>query len=1271
MGYVVEAHVARGGMGDVYRARVEATGELVALKVMRHTGDDPAGEEASAARERFAREARIVAQLIHPAIVRYVAHGSTVDGRPYIASEWLDGETLDARFVTRRMSAKEAASVGATLASALAAAHAAGIVHRDVKPSNVIVTADGAVKLFDFGVAKVRERGLTRDGALVGTHGYMAPEQLRGSSDVGPAADVFGLGCVLFRGLVGALPWGEGDGDADGLAARLLAGAGGEGSATDVRVERNDVGDDFARLIACMLHGDATARPAAAELASWLGAIAAEAADEPPPALRSEAVSPAEKALVTVVVIGAAAPGDVTQVDAAKADAHAPGHGHAHGDDHGALRSFFEGRGARAEVVAHGACVAVFADGGGIGEQARVAARAALDVRSLAPGRPVAVATGRAIVTGRSATGDAVARAFALVRSGETHGVIVDGASASLVESRFVVGESAAPDARLLTAERTDTEVGRTVCGRAVPLFGRDVELGVLSDACIDAFRTARTASAIVVGPAGAGKSRLASEVAARVRAELPGAAVVSTRSDPLGAGAPFAAAAAIVRAVVARGPAPVPAALAPFVAQLVDPRARSDDEALRAARLDPTLMRDRLRDAFRAVIEGACTLHPLVLVLDDVQWVDAASLRLVDDVVERGQGPLFVMMLARPEVREGAPPRASLALDLLPLEPTHAAELATFVVGASVRRDVIERIVRLGDGNAFFLEELARAAATGDRTPLPDSVIALTQSRLGALPPFSRRVLRAASIVRPRVTEDAITHLLGDGASREVVKTALDELVAREVLVRRTTPEHGFDFRHELLAEAAYATLTDDDARRGHLAAASFADSGVDGDPRRAAEHLERGGDRARAAVVHARAAEVTLRSGDVAGAIACADRADACGAEGEAKGRVLAVRSAVEKWHGDVARAVTLGTSALDMLDPADPLFSEAAADVATAAGAAGDEAALAHIAARLLGGPAAPEAWRIRALSAAALSLVRVGSVADADRVLARAESMRAALVRDQAIADLGLDNARAARRTYAGDPTAYVMIMPVVIDSATRLGDARSACLARAHLGYGHAAVGSWAAAESTLLGALEEANRLALPAGRASVLHNLARVREAQGAVAEGAALQEQALVAALEQRNARLASACRLYLARNSHAGARPQVGLAQARLARANAKERPLRAWADAILAELLLDVGDFESALEHAREAFAFFELSGGIGEGDAAVHLAHAKALLATGAGTAAGQALLAARDRLLARARMIGDVALARQFLEGVEENAATIALCRREGIPVDL
>ncbi|MGH7435221.1 MAG: serine/threonine-protein kinase, partial [Polyangiaceae bacterium] len=180
--FAIEREVGRGGVGIVYRARDEVSGQNVALKVIAIPGVD-AGEEA-----RFRREGRVLAGLSHPGIVRVVAFGQLDDGQPYIAMEWLDGEDLAQRQRRSPLTLDECIRAAAEVADALAAAHAAGIVHRDVKPSNVFLCGSGPrerpeafqVKLVDFGVAAAEDAKLTRTGAIVWTPAYMAPEQARG-----------------------------------------------------------------------------------------------------------------------------------------------------------------------------------------------------------------------------------------------------------------------------------------------------------------------------------------------------------------------------------------------------------------------------------------------------------------------------------------------------------------------------------------------------------------------------------------------------------------------------------------------------------------------------------------------------------------------------------------------------------------------------------------------------------------------------------------------------------------------------------------------------------------------------------------------------------------------------------------------------------------------------------------------------------------------------------------------------------------------------------
>ncbi|MDF2692823.1 MAG: Adenylate cyclase, partial [Labilithrix sp.] len=185
--FALESIAGSGGMGRVYCARDLRDGGRVALKLV--DVDDA----------RFAREARVLTELTHPAIVRHVADGVAESGTRYLVMEWLDGEDLAQRLERGPLTVEETIALGSRVAAALGAAHAHGVVHRDVKPSNLFLPAGRVeeVKVVDFGLARAPATSslLTRSGVLLGTPGYMAPEQARGDSTIGPAADVFSLGC--------------------------------------------------------------------------------------------------------------------------------------------------------------------------------------------------------------------------------------------------------------------------------------------------------------------------------------------------------------------------------------------------------------------------------------------------------------------------------------------------------------------------------------------------------------------------------------------------------------------------------------------------------------------------------------------------------------------------------------------------------------------------------------------------------------------------------------------------------------------------------------------------------------------------------------------------------------------------------------------------------------------------------------------------------------------------------------------------------------------
>jgi predicted Ser/Thr protein kinase len=219
--YTVVREIGRGGMGRVYLATDGRLGRAVALKAIApELTNDPSQ------RERLRREARAAAALAHPGICTIYAL-EEFDGDLYIAAEFVDGHTLRDEISGRhRPSARDVADTARQMASALASAHAGGITHRDLKPENVMRTADGRLKILDFGLARInapasdpRTVHATRPGAVIGTPGYMAPEQLNGQP-VDARTDVFAFGVMLYEYACGTHPFAAATPLA--MAARVL-----------------------------------------------------------------------------------------------------------------------------------------------------------------------------------------------------------------------------------------------------------------------------------------------------------------------------------------------------------------------------------------------------------------------------------------------------------------------------------------------------------------------------------------------------------------------------------------------------------------------------------------------------------------------------------------------------------------------------------------------------------------------------------------------------------------------------------------------------------------------------------------------------------------------------------------------------------------------------------------------------------------------------------------------------------------------------------------
>jgi tetratricopeptide (TPR) repeat protein len=555
-------------------------------------------------------------------------------------------------------------------------------------------------------------------------------------------------------------------------------------------------------------------------------------------------------------------------------------------------------------------------------DHAALAARCALAIRELASGRPLAIAMGRSEATGALPGADMIDRASRLLSHagtppGDLPPIALDELSAGLIDTRFDVIERQAQ--LVLCGERAPVQGQRTLRGRPTSCVGRDWELGALTAIFDDCADEPCARAVMAIGPAGIGKSRLGAELVRRIRERHPDVAIWVGRGDSLRAGStldllaqalrgalgihegePLAARHDKIRARVAEhvppgdrrsriagGGAPDGSAggagvlprgidqrrVAEFLGELVGAPFAADGEAgaaLAAARQDAQLMSEQMRQAWLDFLHTETCAHPVLLLLDDLHWGDFGTVRFVDAALrDRGKQPWMVLALARPEVFEAFPKlwaqRHNVQeIRLKALGRKASERLIRQVLGDSVGSDTVEHLAKVADGNAFYLEELIRTAAGGKDAALPETVLAMVETRLARLPAEARRVLRAASVFGEVFWEGGVSALLGAAMSTSSVAEWLTRLIEHEVLALRPDSrfpgERELAFRHVLLRECTYATLTGDDRRFGHRRAGEWIEQRGEGNPMVLAGHFERGGDGTRAARHYMRAAQQAI---------------------------------------------------------------------------------------------------------------------------------------------------------------------------------------------------------------------------------------------------------------------------------------------------------------------------------------------------------------------------------------------------------------------------
>jgi tetratricopeptide (TPR) repeat protein len=1280
--FEVERMVASGGMGKVYRALDRATGAHVALKVV---SPHDIGDE----RARFLREVRVLAELKHPAIVRYVAHGETPDQEAWLAMEWLEGETLRDRIEREPPTLEETLAVAQRVAEALAAAHARGIVHRDVKPGNILL-ADGnmlSAKLIDFGVVRVAggDSMRTRTGVLVGTPQYMSPEQARGRGTIDARSDVFSLGCVVFKCLTLRAPFVADD--FLGVLARLMLE-----EAPRVRLLRPDVPPAVEALVARMLSKDPELRPADGAAVVRELAVMQDATlhDRPEPAARA-LLGQAEQSVLSVLLAGPDADDESTAPPAAAPrSSRGP-----------RFRDVVASFGARLERLRDGTLLVALAGKGSATDSAAAAAHCALAARARLAQAPMVLATGRGVVSESATVGEVIDRAVRLLRASaappdsvRVRGALpirIDDVTGGLLDARFEVRSRG--DALELVGVSPLIQTTRTLLGKPTPFVGREREMSMLLalyDECVSE-PVARVA--LVTAPAGMGKSRLRQELLRRLAERGDAPTLIFGRGDAQRVGSPFGLLAPAIRAsagalegepvdaqrrkleaLVARNVAPAELRrVTAFVGELVGvPFPDDDDVQLKAARRDPMLMFDQVRRAWEDFVAAECGRRPLLIVLEDLHWGDRPSVQGVEAALRRLRDrPLMVVALARPEVHDVFPDLWTgydvQPLPLAALTRRASEQLVREVLRERVGDDTVSRVVECAAGNAFYLEELIRAVADGKGDALPGTVLAMVQARLATLDHEARRVLRAASVFGGAFWAGSVAALLEGSGD---IGDWLEYLCEHELLVSRLESkfpgEKEYAFRHALVREAAYSMLTEQDRARGHALAGAWLARMGERDAVLLADHFDRGGDSARAIERYESAAREALEANDLEGAISRARRGVDLGADGERLGALRLTEALAHQWRGEWTENEVSGRAAIELLRAGSRTWCQAAESTVFGLGKLGRYAELDQLIEPLRTVQPDDDARGAyaMALGRASWFLVHESRFDRARALMERIDDVVRPVLDHDITCAAQLDTIRAGHALFAGDSESCLHLSQTAIQRFEIVGDARAVSMQLTYVGDAYKELGMYERSVEPFREAISASQRMGLHIVTALAKLNLGVSLAHLGSFPDAITVAREAVDAFTEHGDHRLRVGARCYLARVLMLAGDLDGAERAARDATAiPTRSPPTHAHAHGMLAEILLRRGNAAEAMVAAAEAMRTLEEVGRIEEGEALVRLVYAEALEATGEHEAARRVLAAARNRLMVRAAKIRDPGMRASFLGRVRANARTIALAR--------
>jgi predicted ATPase len=868
--FAVEREVGRGGAGIVFRAFDLVTERPVALKVINSEVGVAPEEEA-----RLMREGQLLENLDHPGIVKTVAFGVLEDtGAPFIAMEWLDGEDLAARQRRDPLSIPQAVELTQRVGDALGAAHAAGVIHRDIKPGNIFLCKDRdgeslldcRPKLVDFGVAVKSDIRITRSGDVVGTPAYMAPEQARGDGPIDARSDIYSLGATLFELVAGRPPH---------VGPNLIATLARLVTTPPARLSelRHDVPAVLDNLVHRMLETDPILRPASVD----------EVLEILQDALRDAArISFSEFEPVRSSRLGSSASRLVTSIVALRFQT---------GSARERALEMAKQRGADAVPLGQDSIVAHLGARRAVGSEA--AAALELGRRLARAGARVGVASGRARLNWLSDTGavqpvgEVVDRASALARDAEPGVVLADTTTSELGRGRYEF--RARDDGSAVVGDPMRGMRGERSGG--APFVGRDAELAQVTSAFERSSSDVTPIFISITGPPGIGKSRLRREVLARMSAQADPPLIVLQRSEAYAQGHALGAAADVLRAIIALPKGATSAEAERAIVSSLGPSTRDDlttrnrellarllaNEALPEG-LDPRGSRDALWLAMTDLVLQIAGTQQTAIVMEDLQWADPESIGWIDHMLGRASHkPLVVMALVRPDFWPAQGDRFAgrdhVRLELRPVSKRAARTIARALMGEDAPEEVIERIAAQAGGLPLFAEELARLTASGRSTEHSPTIETVIQASLDALDEESRDAVGRLSVFGLSCWDSGL-EALGMPDAEGIIKLLVGAEILVEQNVARFTGTREWLFKHALVREVAYASLGERERKELHALAAAWLTT-MGEDAAVVAGHYDLGGQHEKAAHHWARAAQRALATNALKDALAMAERA------------------------------------------------------------------------------------------------------------------------------------------------------------------------------------------------------------------------------------------------------------------------------------------------------------------------------------------------------------------------------------------------------------